>query len=61
MKLRRSVMAWLLAALLPVAPAAAEPITLRDDVGATVTTLTGLSTTRVGLVRTGNLYNWVAY
>lgn len=37
MKLRRGVVASLLAALLPVAPAAAEPITLRDDAGNSVT------------------------
>ncbi|MCA3243057.1 MAG: ABC transporter substrate-binding protein [Rubrivivax sp.] len=36
MKLHRAVVAWLLAALLPVAPAAAEPITLRDDAGSSV-------------------------
>jgi iron complex transport system substrate-binding protein len=36
-KLRRGVVASLLAALLPVAPAAAEPITLRDDAGNSVT------------------------
>ena len=36
MKLHRAVVAWLLAALLPVAPTAAEPITLRDDAGSSV-------------------------
>lgn len=39
----------------------AGSITLRDDVGTTVTTLPGNTTTRVGLVRTGNNYNWVVY
>lgn len=36
-------------------------ITLRDDAGASVTTITSGATVRVGLVRTSTTYSWVTY
>jgi uncharacterized protein (TIGR02217 family) len=36
-------------------------ITLRDDAGATVTTITSGTTIRVGLVRASTTYSWVTY